>query len=101
MTTSTATNTITSQVSSFYLSFFFIELSDTVPAELLSGPLYDRLSAAAGLAMQTLFTDVEGNRRIELSRMQGGVLLGDILEQSVPVLVFKLLNLTFVDFEVR
>jgi len=55
--------------------------TETVPAELLSGPLYDRLTVAAGLAMKTLFTDIEGNRRIELSRMQGGVLLGDILEQ--------------------
>jgi len=61
------------------LSYNFF--SETVPAELLSGPLYERLTKAAGLAMQTLFTDVEGNRRIELSRMQGGVLLGDILEQ--------------------
>ena len=70
-------------------------LSETVPAELLSGPLYDRLTVAAGLAMQTLFTDIEGNRRIELSRMQGGVLLGDILEQYARLV--KIFLVIFVD----
>ena len=78
---STAINTITLQVRNSSRSRSLCTPSETVPAELLSGPLYDRLTVAAGLAMKTLFTDIEGNRRIELSRMQGGVLLGDILEQ--------------------
>ena len=86
---STAINTITLQVRNSSRSRSLCMPSETVPAELLSGPLYDRLTVAAGLAMQTLFTDIEGNRRIELSRMQGGVLLGDILEQLVlPLNIF-------------
>jgi len=31
--------------------------------------------------MESLFTDLEQERRVEVSRMNGGVLLGDVLSQ--------------------
>ena len=35
----------------------------------------------ASKGMESLFTDLEHERRVEVSRMNGGILLGDVLSQ--------------------
>ena len=58
----------------------YCNYSGKVPPEF-SGEYLARLRKGAGIGMLTLFTDPEFQRRIEVSRMQGGVLLGDIISQ--------------------
>ena len=59
--------------SEFWREFLAIE---GVTPELLATW---RWLAAKG--MESLFTDLEQERRVEVSRMNGGVLLGDVLSQ--------------------
>ena len=63
-----------------YLSFItivyeFLEIEGVTPELLATW----RWLAAKG--MESLFTDLEQERRVEVSRMNGGVLLGDVLSQ--------------------
>lgn len=65
-----------------YLSFItlvdanlFLDIDGVTPELLTTW----RWLAAKG--MESLFTDLEQERRVEVSRMNGGVLLGDVLSQ--------------------
>ena len=57
-----------------------MQFSDLIPSDFLTDEKFlARLRQAAAFGMMSLFTDMEKARRIEVSRLQGGVLLGDIL----------------------
>ena len=59
-----------------------LQFSDLIPSDFLTDEKFlTRLRQAAAFGMMSLFTDMEKARRIEVSRLQGGVLLGDILSQ--------------------
>ena len=66
----------------FLKQFPTLQFSALIPSDFLTDEKFlARLRQAAAFGMMSLFTDMEKARRIEVSRLQGGVLLGDILSQ--------------------